>query len=299
MTPGDTSPAAAQAYFQRLAEMTPSERIDIGAGLSGRRRRPPARSRAPDVIRPTTKRKSLSGLPSRDSVRNWPAKHTVDDDAPAAEAFAPLHAALDRAGVRYAIGGSWASTAFGEPRLTNGVDIVADFTPESLGRFLGSLPETFYADPEQARAALGLGRPFNVIYMPTAFKFDFFSARAFPLGVQELDRAVYLPGNGLSDAPAPFVTPEDILLAKLHWFREGGEVSNVQWRDIQGIVRNRRETSRPRVSKMERCGIGSTRLTGKGVWRDVADFRPRAATRPMPQSARAYLPPGGRKLCPL
>ena len=34
-----------------------------------------------------------------------------------------------------------------------------------------------------------------------------------------------------------FVTPEDILLAKLHWFRLGGEVSEVQWRDIQGIVR--------------------------------------------------------------
>lgn len=36
---------------------------------------------------------------------------------------------------------------------------------------------------------------------------------------------------------APFVTPEDILLAKLHWFRLGGNLSAVQWRDIQGIVR--------------------------------------------------------------
>jgi len=33
MTPSDTSPAAARAYFQRLAEMTPCERIDIGVGL--------------------------------------------------------------------------------------------------------------------------------------------------------------------------------------------------------------------------------------------------------------------------
>ncbi len=70
-----------------------------------------------------------------------------------------------------------------------------------------------------------------------AFKFDFFPADAFPLGSEELDRAVFLAGTGLSEAPAPFVTPEDILLAKLHWFRAGGEVSGVQWRDIQGIVR--------------------------------------------------------------
>src|SRR5690242_219873 len=34
----------------------------------------------------------------------------------AAEAFEPLRAALEAAGVRYAVGGSWASTAFGEPR---------------------------------------------------------------------------------------------------------------------------------------------------------------------------------------
>ena len=37
--------------------------------------------------------------------------------------------------------------------------------------------------------------------------------------------------------PTPFVTPEDILLAKLHWFRLGGEISEVQWRDIKGIAR--------------------------------------------------------------
>jgi hypothetical protein len=33
MMPNDTSPAASRAYFQRLAEMTPSERIDIAAAL--------------------------------------------------------------------------------------------------------------------------------------------------------------------------------------------------------------------------------------------------------------------------
>ena len=160
----------------------------------------------------------------------------------AAEAFAPLRAALDQAGVRYAIGGSWASTAFGEPRFTNGIDILADFTQENVQPFLSSLPTTFFADLEEARSAIRTGRPFNVIYMPMAFKFDFFPARAFPLGIEELDRAVFLAGSGLSESPVPFVTPEDILLAKLHWFRIGGEVSEVQWRDIRGIVRGRGAT---------------------------------------------------------
>ena len=33
MTLNDTSPGAREVYFRRLAEMTPSERIDIGASL--------------------------------------------------------------------------------------------------------------------------------------------------------------------------------------------------------------------------------------------------------------------------
>ena len=153
---------------------------------------------------------------------------------PASDVFALLRGALEAAGIRYAIGGSWASTAFGEPRFTNDVDVLADFTLDNAVRFLAGLPATFFADPEEIRRAIRVGRPFNVIYMPMAFKFDFFPAAAFPLGSQELDRAVWMPGSGLSEAPAPFVTPEDILLAKLFW-----EPSEVQWRDIQGIVRNR------------------------------------------------------------
>jgi hypothetical protein len=158
------------------------------------------------------------------------------------DAFEPLRNALERAGVRFAVGGSWASTAHGEARFTNDVDIVADFTVERLDRFIKGLPATYYADLDEARRALRFGRSFNVIYMPMAFKFDFFPAAAFPLGRQELERAVFLTNSGLSEEPTPFVTAEDILLAKLHWFREGGEASDVQWRDIQGIMSANRET---------------------------------------------------------
>lgn len=122
--------------------------------------------------------------------------------------------------------------------MTNDVDVLAEFTLPALDEFLNKLPETFVFDADEARMALRLGRPFNIIYMPTAFKFDFFPASAYPLGAEELDRAVLLEHTGLSESAAPFVTPEDILLAKLHWYCAGGEVSEVQWRDIAGIVRS-------------------------------------------------------------
>ena len=73
---------------------------------------------------------------------------------PLKEAFAPLRAALESAGIRYAVGGSWASTAFGEPRFTNDIDVVANFTAQSLESFLSALPAVFYADREEARNAI-------------------------------------------------------------------------------------------------------------------------------------------------
>lgn len=155
-----------------------------------------------------------------------------------ADAFEALRSALDRAEVRFAVGGSWASTAFGEARFTNDIDMLADLTENNVARFLKFLPNDFYVDSEEAVAALRLGRPFNVIHIATALKFDFFPAAAFAIGTEELDRAICLADTALSTAPVPFVTPEDILLAKLHWFRLGGEVSAVQWRDIQGILRS-------------------------------------------------------------
>lgn len=36
--------------------------------------------------------------------------------------------------------------------------------------------------------------------------------------------------------PVRFATAEDILLAKLDWYRAGGETSDRQWSDILGIL---------------------------------------------------------------
>jgi hypothetical protein len=38
---------------------------------------------------------------------------------------------------------------------------------------------------------------------------------------------------------AKFASPEDTVLAKLEWYRLGGEVSERQWRDVLGVLRAR------------------------------------------------------------
>jgi hypothetical protein len=42
----------------------------------------------------------------------------------------------------------------------------------------------------------------------------------------------YLIGGSLA-------SPEDTILAKLEWYRLGGEVSERQWRDILGVLKTR------------------------------------------------------------
>ena len=40
------------------------------------------------------------------------------------------------------------------------------------------------------------------------------------------------------DAPAlDLASPEDVILAKLDWYQQGGGVSERQWRDVQGVLR--------------------------------------------------------------
>ena len=50
-------------------------------------------------------------------------------------------------------------------------------TEQNIKRFLDNLPETFYADADEGLTAIRHGRSFNAIYMPMAFKFDFFLTR--------------------------------------------------------------------------------------------------------------------------
>jgi hypothetical protein len=141
--------------------------------------------------------------------------------------------ALDRLHVPYAIGGSVASSVRGVMRATYDIDIVAQLDAGHAQPLAAALGSDWYADPEQIRDALLAGRPFNVIYIPTAYKIDIFPAtNAFDFSeIQRATPADFAPGLSV-----PVASTEDCLLAKLCWYRNGGEISGRQWSDIAGIV---------------------------------------------------------------
>ena len=141
---------------------------------------------------------------------------------------------LDAHGVPYFVTGSLASSTHAEFRATNDIDIVADFVAVDLRGLMHAFDAEFFADPEQAVAAVGLGQSFNLIHRTSYLKVDFFPARsAFNQVALERAERVQLTASGPTVRVA---TREDILLAKLWWYRLGDESSEQQRRDILGII---------------------------------------------------------------
>lgn len=161
----------------------------------------------------------------------------MTDPKELAAALGAIAEAFDRLSVTWAIGGSVASAAHGEPRATNDVDVVAVLTPDTARQFVARLlDEGFYADADVAAEAARSRSSFNVIDNRTFIKIDVFVPGPGPLGVGQLDRRQRLeifPGL----PPLPLLGAEDVILQKLRWYQLGGGVSDRQWRDVVSVLR--------------------------------------------------------------
>lgn len=140
--------------------------------------------------------------------------------------------ALETAGVPYAIGGSMASIAYGEPRATRDIDVVVDLAPADVPPLADRFPaEDFYLDRDAAADAADAGGQFNVIHPDSGFKIDFFVA-GDAVERSQLDRARRLAAvEGLE---ARFSPPEELIVKKLQYHDEGG--SDKHLRDIAAIL---------------------------------------------------------------
>ncbi len=151
-------------------------------------------------------------------------------------ALAAVAAVLDAISVAWAIGVSLASAAYGEPRATNDIYLIAVLSEGEARQVVARLGPDFYADEDAAVDAARRKGSFNVIDKRSFIKLDIFIPAAGRLGTGQLDRRVKLdifPGM----SAVPVLGPEDVVLQKLRWFQIGGEVSDRQWRDILSVLR--------------------------------------------------------------
>lgn len=135
--------------------------------------------------------------------------------------------------IPYFIGGSIASSLHGEPRYTYDADIVAQMTLSHVDSFFNALKDEFYLDRETIVHAIEKRLSFNIIHFESAFKVDVFISQQRSFELSRFKRRVSQP---VEERIIDFSSVEDIILAKLEWYKMGGESSDKQWRDILGIL---------------------------------------------------------------
>lgn len=143
---------------------------------------------------------------------------------------------LEELGLRYHLGGSFASAIHGVPRQTMDADLVVDLDPATVLLLVNRLRDTFYVDLDVAKDAVARHGSFNAIHLTRGFKIDFFAKGPGEYDEVELERSVVTLISNDPRKTAMVKTAEDTILRKLQWFREGGEVSERQWKDVLGVL---------------------------------------------------------------
>lgn len=185
-----------------------------------------------------------------------------------ADLFLVFTSPLETAELKYMIGGSVASMVYGEPRLTNDIDIILELDHRRAGDFVRAFPgETYYCPPDEVvviearRAHRG---HFNIIHHETGYKADVYLCGCDALqswGMAHRRPVEVTPGTSLWIAP-----PEYVILRKLEYFKEGG--SEKHKHDILGMLDVSGEALDTTV--MEEW---TTRLGVSGEWSDLVGER--------------------------
>jgi hypothetical protein len=139
--------------------------------------------------------------------------------------------------IPYAVGGSMSSSLHGIMRSTMDVDILADLHQEQVPAFISAVSGAFYADEEMITDAIEHRSSFNLIHLETAYKVDIFIPKERMFDKMQLERRVVSAVGEDPETNIYVTSPEDIILAKLEWYRMGGELSERQWRDVLGVVK--------------------------------------------------------------
>ncbi len=151
-----------------------------------------------------------------------------------------LLGALDALGIPYAIGGSFAAMAYSEPRMTNDIDVMIAAEIEDLSRLVDEVNRwEVYISPLEAILEMDLpfGLPINVVDGLLGGKADLFVAGRKALDTTAMSRRRRKRFYRDPDVEAWFLSPEDVILYKLDYFRQSGETSAKHPADIAKMLR--------------------------------------------------------------
>ncbi|WP_129626881.1 hypothetical protein [Candidatus Oscillochloris fontis] len=154
--------------------------------------------------------------------------------------------ALETLGVTYCVGGSFASSTYGEPRATRDVDILASLPAAKAGLFTARIAPEFFVQISDLRDAIALAPTLhddplhrascNLVHRTSFFRVDLFIASGRPYELAQFARRVPQTVALNPERRAYFVSPEDIILIKLDWYRMAQGALERQWIDVQSVL---------------------------------------------------------------
>lgn len=143
---------------------------------------------------------------------------------------------FDALDVLWVLGGSLASSHYGEPRTTMDADVAIVARGENLVSLFDDLRARYYV-PESALSMIGIeGGSFNVVDPRRGVKVDIFVLGDGLLDRNQISRRVAAAVPGFA-GNCWITAPEDVVLRKLCWWRDAGG-SKRQWRDLVEVLRH-------------------------------------------------------------
>ncbi len=137
---------------------------------------------------------------------------------------------LESAGIPYMLTGSVAMAVYALPRMTRDVDLVVDCARGDAKRIYDLFAPDCYTDEAQVHEAIRMRTMFNIIHNELLAKVDFIIKKDEPYRETEFARRRRLE---IDSVVIWVVSPEDLLLSKLLWAKQGG--SELQRRDAKAI----------------------------------------------------------------
>ena len=141
---------------------------------------------------------------------------------------------LEQLNLPYALVGSFASGAYGEPRFTHDIDIILELHRRRHTAFLSRFPGSGFLPQRSGRSRSRPPHKPIQRHSPGIGEQD----RLYPqpprrVGPQPTRRRQPIPI--FSDRRGYVASPEDVILGKMVYYREGGSEKHL--RDITGILR--------------------------------------------------------------
>jgi hypothetical protein len=147
---------------------------------------------------------------------------------------------LEQLGIPYAIGGSVAAMTYSEHRFTVDIDVMIDARIDQLAQLVEEVDSwQIYISPLESilETEIPNRMPFNAIDGLRGTRADFYVARPTGLDVTAMSRRRRLQLYANVDVHAWFLSPEDVILYKLDYFRQSEGTSLKHPSDIAKMLR--------------------------------------------------------------